>query len=223
MCSSPPLHVHRGRSDSGSACAASASAVGAARSVCGAMSSEPETGTTDPDVVRFAGGSRTSRAKLSCTASETRTPNTRVPTSKASVRTPNRSVRAPITTACFCNTGERRAVPRERSSVPGEQSAAESDRIAAESEQSIVPPRSRLMAIGPREIRLASSSVAALVMQSANLRCAEDGGFWLVSLDQTLNRKSRTSPSFTTYSLPSERTTPFSLAPFHPPFDTKSS
>ena len=38
----------------------------------------------------------------------------------------------------------------------------------------------------------------------------------------TLNRKSSTSPSATTYSLPSLRTTPFSRAPFQPLLATKS-
>src|SRR5690606_2550131 len=38
----------------------------------------------------------------------------------------------------------------------------------------------------------------------------------------TLKRKSNTSPSCTTYSLPSDRTAPFSRAPFQPPCVTKS-
>jgi hypothetical protein len=39
----------------------------------------------------------------------------------------------------------------------------------------------------------------------------------------TLKRNSMTSPSCTTYSLPSLRTAPFSRAPFHPPIATNSS
>jgi hypothetical protein len=40
---------------------------------------------------------------------------------------------------------------------------------------------------------------------------------------QTLKRNSITSPSFTTYSFPSDRITPFSFTPFQPPCATKSS
>jgi hypothetical protein len=43
------------------------------------------------------------------------------------------------------------------------------------------------------------------------------------SRNQTLKRKSMTSPSFTTYSLPSDLTTPFSRDPFHPELATNSS
>src|SRR6185437_11904736 len=48
-------------------------------------------------------------------------------------------------------------------------------------------------------------------------------GTVLTALLHTLNRNNITSPSCTTYSFPSDRTAPFSRAPFHPSFSTKSS